>query len=492
MINKQGCLIFIFLVSTASAVQPKFQVTPTTTSSLQIPAQTTYNVTYEIKNATKKAKTLTFISMNGVSQNTAEGYCPSPFTLQPQQSCTFALLINANRFADNTQFGPKICKANSATDASPNLFMCSQPSSANLLKTTTLDSNFPYGASPQGNVCVTSDYYATPETMLGSWAMLQAVSMDVDGHVLPSFLNTNNVVYAVGTAAIGQKLGLSNCEGGCNDLNGYCFALKFNDKSNYPYMIFQSVNIGANPNSFDIYMAGGGSGAFPEPCAQFWGTDSSVNWASNIENSPSCETYFNNYSTITSSYSVTYGGVTHTAKDTLMNACTFASASGSGFNTQNFENITAIPVSCPPSLTQITGVAIPTDIKTIGNQTIQPLSTLTESSFEQSTLTGITTTQMQDCKTPSSGYCGNVSTSVTNYEASISANLTEPLLKGAAPSNNYCQLNPSFSGGYCSWDKGKSSAGGSYCNASESNCLNCGNYPQWCVCVNGYLSGCSS
>lgn len=294
----------------------------------------------------------------------------------------------------------------------------------------------------------------------------------------------------MGTAAIGTQLGISDCAGGCNQLNGYCFALKFNDKTNYPYMIFQSVNIGANPNSFDIYMAGGGSGAFPAQCAEFWGTGSSVNWANNIENAASCAAYFNNYSTINSQYSVTYNNVAHPAKETLMNACNFASASQAGFNTQNWNNVTVVPVTCPTSLTQITGVELPTNITTVGNQTIHNLSTLTAADFASSTITGVTTTQMQDCKTPSSGYCGNVSTSVINYEASISANLTQPLLTGQTPSNNYCQSNPSVTG-FCSWNNGQSS-GSNYCNQSQSICLSCGNSSKWCVCSNGELVGCQS
>lgn len=478
------------LVCSAFAAQPKFTVTPTTTPTLQTPARMTYSLSYQVVNQTKTSKTLTFIPMQGVSQDLLPGSCASPFTLGPKQSCLLSLLVNANQFADGKKSGPQICAAQSATDASPSLFMCSQPTVANLLKTTVLDAAFPYGEAPNGNVCVTSDYYATPETMLGSWAMIDAVTMDAAGHVLPDFLTPSNVVYAVGTAAIGDALGIPNCTTGCNELNGYCFALKFNDKTNYPYMIFQSVNIGANPNSFDIYLPGGGSGAFPEPCTQFWGTGTSVNWAAHIQDS-SCEAYFNDYSTIDSSYVVTYGGNIHTAKETLINACQYSSASVTGFNTQNFQNVTVVPVTCPTSLTQITGVAIPNDITTIGNQSIQSLSTLTENSFTQSTITGLTTTQMQDCKTPSSGYCGNVQTSVTNYEASISASLTAPLLTGAAPSNNFCQSNPSFSGGFCTWDKGKSEAGGSYCNASQSNCLSCGNYPEWCVCNGGELINCT-
>jgi hypothetical protein len=354
---------------------------------------------------------------------------------------------------------------------------------------TTIDPDFPYGSAPTGNVCVSSDYYATPETMLGSWAMIQAVALDTERHVLPDFMTTGNVVYAVGTAALGNELGISGCGGGCNQLNGYCFALKFNGKEPYPYMIFQSVNIGANDDSFDIYMAGGGSGAFPAPCQQFWRTGSSVNWANHIEDS-SCSAYFGDYSSITSTYSVTYKGITHSAKDTLQKACTFASAGQSGFNTQNWNNVSVVPVFCPQSLVQITGVKIPSTITTTGNQTIRSLATLTDNDFATSSITGLTTTQMQDCKTPSSGYCNNVSVSVPNHEASISANLTAPLLSGAPPVSTYCESNPNAQ--YCSWNNGISSAGGSYCNANSSQCIACGGGSKWCICNGQTLKRCQS
>ncbi len=353
--------------------------------------------------------------------------------------------------------------------------------------TTTVDASFPYGAAPQGNVCVTSDNYATPETLLGSWAMQQAVESDVTSQVLPAMFTKDNLVYAVGTAAIGDQLGVPDCSGGCNQINGFCFALKFNDKLNYPYMIFQSVNIGANANSFDIYLPGGGSGAFPAQCAQFWGTGDSVNWADHIQNATSCETYFNQYNTINSSYVVKYAGETHTAKDTLKNACTFSSSAKSGFNTQNFAHVTVVPVTCPTSLTQTTGLQLSSSTTKLGNQTIHNLSELTAEDFQTSSIKDVTTTQMQDCKTPSSGYCGNTSNTVTNYEASISASLIAPILSGT----NYCTQNPSFSGGFCSWDQGKSS-GSAYCNESKSQCISCGNAANWCTCDNGSLQGCEA
>lgn len=461
---------------------------PTTSTTIQNPNSGSTLTEYLVTNQMNNPHTFAIMRTAALTQNISSGKCANPFALEPYASCLLSLQINRDQLSA-LNGGPQVCVTKGPNDNSPGSFICTQPNQTNILTVTTLDPNFPYGSFATGNVCVSSDYYATPETMLGSWAMVQAAAMDTQGNVLPSFLSDSNTVYAVGTAAIGAQLGISNCAGGCNELNGYCFALKFNDKTPYPYMIFQSVNIGANADSFDIYMAGGGSGAFPAPCQTFWGTGGSVNWANHIQDT-TCTGYFGDYSSINSTYSVTYSGVAHSAKNTLESACTYASTGQSGFNSQNWTNVSVVPVTCSTSLIQITGVELPTSITTVGNQAIHNLSTLTDSDFAPSTITPVTTTQMQDCKTPSSGYCNNVAVSVPNYEASISANLSTPLLTGTPPSNTYCQTNPGA--GYCSWNNGISSAGGTYCNANASQCIGCGGGSKWCVCHGQTLAGCQA
>jgi hypothetical protein len=464
------------------------EMTPTTSTKIQNPNSGITIIEYQVTNQMKTRHTFAMKPMSAAMQDTSVGKCGSPFVLQPGGFCMLSLKIDRNRLSE-LDGGPQICVTKSPSDNSPGSYICTQ-STETAPTVTTIDPNFPYGSAPTGNVCVSTDNYATPETMLGSWAMLQAASMDTQGSVLPGFLSDTNTVYAVGTAALGDQLGIANCSGGCNELNGYCFALKFNGKTPYPYMIFQSVNIGANPDSFDIYMAGGGSGAFPAQCQTFWGTGGNINWADHIQNS-SCSGYFGDYSSINSTYSVTYNGIAHTAKTTLQNACAFASTGQSGFNTQNWSNVSVVPVTCPTSLIQITGVELPTSITTVGNQAIHNLSTLTDSDFAASTLTPVTTTQMQDCKTPSSGYCSNVAVSVPNYEASISASLTEPLLTGTPPSSTYCQSNPGTT--YCSWNNGQTMAGGTYCNENMAqNCISCGGGAQRCVCNGNVLLSCTS
>ena len=115
-----------------------------------------------------------------------------------------------------------------------------------------------------------------------------------------------------------------------------------------------------------------------------------------------------------------------------------------------------------------------------------------DADFDKATIT-ISTTEMEDCKTPSSGYCGissdlpNVAKSVTNYQASISATLTAPAFY--APPKGICNQFPE---GYCSWNIGIDGQGGpsSYCGKSKGACELCGGRKWWCSCSGGVLSGC--
>ncbi len=384
------------------------------------------------------------------------------------------------------------------------------------------NSSFPYGEAPSEYVCsyaptVQAGLFATPETMLGSWAMLAAVDKDIDEGHLPEFLTSANMVYGVGTAALGDLLGMSgNCGGGCDQLNGYCFALRFVDKQGPEYMIFQSVNISAATNSIDVYMAGGGAGAYPIGCNHFWepeavrsGKKPLVDWSKNIENfagsggeSP-CEQYFAKFSDITTEYSVTYGGETYDAKETLIDACEFATQSG--FNRQNFPEsnkgstteVEVVPVSCPRYLTQVTGLRLqPAIEKTIyGTETaVLPLESLTVDHFSKGIVlkppTSIGTTQMQDCQIPSSGYCNkpkglNSKFYIPFYQASILASPTGPAFRMPPVKSTYCEQHenpPSF----CTWDPANPTPqGGEACNASESACASCGSGSRWCTCDGG-------
>ena len=360
------------------------------------------------------------------------------------------------------------------------------------LQTADTTPTFPFGVAPSCNLSLEpfewNPQYSTPETLLGSWAMQQAVVNDVNltsPQQLPAntslTLDSSNTVYAVGTAAVGSFFVddfSGQCDHGCNKMGGQCFAIRFNEKITedkpYPYMIFQSVNTIASIDTFDVYMAGGGCS--PDSgncdfCPTFWNTGSpqyecpgdtsSVNFACNIgltSGSTPCDDFFLNYSSakISTDYTVTDES-THTGIATLQDACAFAmptnmtSTGSSGtvsgtadFNmgiagdgtTAGFYKISAVPVTCPQYLTQVTGLAVATPPIAASIT----LSELTKTDFDNATLTithdpsgsGLdcyntstdgcpATTQMQDCKTPSTGFDANNQTTQANYAASYSA-----------------------------------------------------------------------
>lgn len=428
------------------------------------------------------------------SQTYTDKLCGNPFSVPKNGQCLLLLSVTGA-----ASFDFSVCSGASCTRSAVSI----------ALQSADTISTFPYGVAPTGGVPITlSEFkyvsqYATPETMLGSWAMQQAIINDTEltsPQQLPAntslTLDKDNTVYAVGTAAVGSfyASSLNNCDNGCNELNGQCFAIRFNNKTDdYKYMIFQSVNTAANKDSFDVYMAGGGAGANPEQCPTFWNAGAAQyscpgtgypNFFCNIGNIGSgspCDTYFVNTTTsigVSSPYTVTDGGVTYQGVDTLVDACVFAlPPSMSSLNSQkavtsgtanfnmgaaqdgtdaNFYEISAVPLeACPQYLTQVTGLVATNSPNLLSDS--KTLADLTESDFDNAVIqiandpslsTGgngcyspdvplpngcPATTQMQDCATPSGGWSQNVSAYKTNYSAYFSASITLFNSGGTAP-----------------------------------------------------------
>lgn len=115
---------------------PKFSITPTAGSitSLLLPSNFTETVRYQVTNNTTITRTLTMVSMTGISQTTGGGLCANPFTLAPQQSCILSLVINGSQIPQTgLKGGPVICKTMGSGDNSPDPFLCSQPNQADIL-----------------------------------------------------------------------------------------------------------------------------------------------------------------------------------------------------------------------------------------------------------------------------------------------------------------------------------------------------------------------
>jgi DNA-binding beta-propeller fold protein YncE len=127
--------VLLLSVNSLYAGSARFSIVPiSATTVFLLPNNFTETVSYQVTNQTSVTRTLTMVPMAGVSQTTANGGCPNPFTLAPQQSCTLNLAITANQVpASGISGGPVICKTNSATDLSPDAFVCSQPDAANAL-----------------------------------------------------------------------------------------------------------------------------------------------------------------------------------------------------------------------------------------------------------------------------------------------------------------------------------------------------------------------
>lgn len=405
----------------------------------------------------------------------------------------------------------------------------------------TIGTNFPYGASPNGNIGTNGNagewknIFAPPESMLGSWAMQKAVTLDKKN--FSSWLQKQNVDYAVGTAAVGGMLNFTGCNKqgqgllGCNKLNGRCFAIKINDTlAKNRYMIFQSVNTAVGyANSFDVYMPGGGAGAAGSLlCQKFWQTKT-VSWGNNIENSSSCNKYFNNYQDVNPMYQPAYIPLNkntfinnNKTTEMLKNACEYSFSNGYFRNPQgnpNVGDINIIPIQCPISLTQITGIRLSPEIeKTLAGKTVpslaeiqEPINLNTIKSNVSPTgeygyncnvnwqITGNTwkwvhyvsgnvnscpiMTQMQDCQPPSSSQINNMKPAnnfVVNYQAYIMAGMKKAVLSARCNRPSvYCANIANKGKKFCSWNTGETANGtnncGSqaFCTCNENGSANC-------------------
>ncbi|MDI1352704.1 MAG: hypothetical protein PSV35_08090, partial [bacterium] len=95
-------------------LDPNFPANPTVTSTDSATIQ------YTITNQSLKTHTLVMTPIIGISQNTAKGNCPNPFTLAYQQSCTLNLLVEGKMLRGNIKGGPVVCQQGSP-------LLCYQP-----------------------------------------------------------------------------------------------------------------------------------------------------------------------------------------------------------------------------------------------------------------------------------------------------------------------------------------------------------------------------
>lgn len=157
--HRKSLLMLVLMLSAPLAhatAASKFSIVPTTgtITTLLLPSNFSATVSYQVTNNTNITRTLTMVPIAGVSQTvTGSGICGSTFTLGASQSCTLTLTINASQVSSSgINGGPVICKTKSATDISPDPFLCSQPNQANVLSiSTTTAGQHLYIANQTGN-----------------------------------------------------------------------------------------------------------------------------------------------------------------------------------------------------------------------------------------------------------------------------------------------------------------------------------------------------
>lgn len=125
-------LSLLSFVTTAGS-QPKFSITPTTSTSMTIPNTGSAFVNYTVTNNTALTRTLTMVPIAGLTQDTTAGFCTNPFTLAPGASCTLHLVVNGATAPTHITGGPEICKTMGPNNNAPDPFLCSTACGSNQL-----------------------------------------------------------------------------------------------------------------------------------------------------------------------------------------------------------------------------------------------------------------------------------------------------------------------------------------------------------------------
>ena len=223
-----------------------------------------------------------------------------------------------------------------------------------------------------GDVC-----YAPAEHTLGSFALQNALTRDLTGEpdeamktALNLINNDRTVVYAVGSAGVSPCLN----NGTCDDNNGKCYQLRVNaeaTKTNKDIdVIMQSVNTGL-PNSFDVFQAQGGAGAFGgdvTACDMLWGSkpEDSLFWSDHIQDSTVCQsidetTTDQEVQTLCTNYFDFVDPPQPYMKESLIESCRVSVGTGLACPDTDPDTIQSLQgswreVKCPFNLTEVSGL----------------------------------------------------------------------------------------------------------------------------------------
>ncbi|MDP1604135.1 MAG: IPT/TIG domain-containing protein [Legionella sp.] len=129
----KNLLVFLWsglMFTTAYAGTPLWTFVPLTTTTIEVPANGTATVQYQVTNQSSRTHTLSLQPLQGVTQTTAgPGLCGNPFVLRGKNACILSLQINGSQLSNPIVQGPVVCQESSAT-------LCYQPDANNILRIT--------------------------------------------------------------------------------------------------------------------------------------------------------------------------------------------------------------------------------------------------------------------------------------------------------------------------------------------------------------------
>ncbi|MCX7117133.1 MAG: hypothetical protein NTW94_04365 [Legionellales bacterium] len=128
MITKKSRIFLIvsmpFMTFSVYAL-PMWTLSPLTQTTISTSPNVPVIIQYVVTNQSERSRTLAMKPITGITQSTSAGFCSSPFTLAPHQSCTLTLSTNGIASSSSIEGGPTICLA--SPNGNPNPNQCYQP-----------------------------------------------------------------------------------------------------------------------------------------------------------------------------------------------------------------------------------------------------------------------------------------------------------------------------------------------------------------------------
>jgi hypothetical protein len=156
---KKILLSLLSMVAFSAHAIPLYSLTPQTSTTLDLPLNSTAQVKYLLTNNTNRPQTIVMEVIQGVTQDvTVQNACANPISVAAKGTCVLALnLSGANVPVSGIKSGPRVCKTVSGS-SQPDPFACAQPSVQ-----SQLNVNRVAGAAPT-ITSITPNYGSTTNT----------------------------------------------------------------------------------------------------------------------------------------------------------------------------------------------------------------------------------------------------------------------------------------------------------------------------------------